>query len=55
MAAAANSLVSGGRPEGSKCNLNFQGGMWHHLKLDEDLQKSLCTFFGLVKIVECPA
>jgi hypothetical protein len=24
------SLFSGGRPEASKCNLNFQGITWHH-------------------------
>ncbi len=23
-------IFSGGRPEGSKRNLNFQGAMWHH-------------------------
>jgi hypothetical protein len=23
-------FISGGRPEGSKCNLNFQGAMSHH-------------------------
>jgi hypothetical protein len=27
-----NFLVSGGRPEGSKLNLNFQSATWHHLK-----------------------
>jgi len=26
------SFVSGGRHEGSKCNLNFQSATWHHLK-----------------------
>ncbi len=25
-------LISGGRPEGSKLNLNFQGVTWHHLR-----------------------
>jgi hypothetical protein len=25
-------LISGGRPEGSKRNLNFQSARWHHLK-----------------------
>ncbi len=25
-------LFSGGRPEGSKRNLNFQGATWHHFK-----------------------
>jgi hypothetical protein len=25
-------FISGGRPEGSKRNLNFQGATWHHLK-----------------------
>jgi hypothetical protein len=25
-------FVSGGRPEGSKRNLNFQSATWHHLK-----------------------
>jgi hypothetical protein len=27
-----NRLSSGGRPEGSKRNLNFQTATWHHLK-----------------------
>jgi hypothetical protein len=25
-------FLSGGRPEGSKLNLNFQSATWHHLK-----------------------
>jgi len=25
-------LFSGGRPEGSKCNLKFQSAMWHHFE-----------------------
>ncbi len=25
-------IFSGGRPEGSKRNLNFQSATWHHLK-----------------------
>jgi hypothetical protein len=25
-------VISGGRPEGSKRNLKFQSGMWHHFK-----------------------
>jgi hypothetical protein len=28
-------FVSGGRPEASKRNLNFQGARWHHFKIWE--------------------
>jgi hypothetical protein len=39
-------IFSGGRPEASKRNVNFQGATWHHLKhlQSKDIFQSIIIF-----------